>query len=164
MLAFIPCAVNVCGCSSHRFCRNKQHHKITCWVFYEGNAKLSVWSPMLNNLEYPLPSSQPLTCPFSNLLCGIEHYSAFDRKYLLSGSPKNCLWSSLLRGWWLLVHPPQRVCHCPDSSRLSGFVQLLWNCCVPIQVHIAARLRGPSRDGWSCAGQRMMLQTSAVLL
>lgn len=27
-----------------------------------------------------------------------------------------------------------------------------------------ARLRGPSDDDWSCAGQRMMLQTSAVLL
>lgn len=64
---------------------------------------------MLSHLKYALPSSQPPTSPFSNLLCVIEHYSPFDKKYLLSDSPKNCLWSTLVRGWWLPVHPAQHL-------------------------------------------------------
>lgn len=164
MLAFVLCSVSVCGCSSHRFWRNKQNHKITCWVFYRGNANLNVWSSMLSHLKYPLPSSQPPTSPFSNLLCVIEHYSPFDGKYLLCDSPKNCLWSSLVRGWWLPVHPPQHLfaTALTPLSCLDLFPEQLL--CPHPSTAIKARLRGPSENGWGCAGQRMMLQTPAVLL
>lgn len=66
-------------------------------------------------------------------------------------------------GLVLPVHPPQHVCHCSGSSRcLDLFPEEVLG---PLpNATIQVSLRGPSEDDWSCAGQRMVLQTSAVLL
>lgn len=52
---------------------------------------------------------------------------------------------------------------------LPWLLSAVWICsqrllCPRPSAAIEARLRGPSEDDWSCAGQRMVLETSAVLL
>lgn len=94
---------------------------------------------MLSLLKYLLPSSQPPISPFSSLLCAIEHYCTFDRKYLLSNSPKICLWSSPVRGWCCLSTLP--CMFATALALLTVWICSLRQCWVPFQMQ-------PSKPAW----------------
>lgn len=111
---------------------------------------------MLSLLKYLLPSSQPPISPFSNLLCAIEHYCTFDRKYLLSNSPKICLWSSPVRGWCCLSTLPSMFA--TALALLAVWICSLRKCWVPFQMQpskptwgVLLRMTGAVQGrGWCC--------------